>query len=54
MNIFKAYDVRGIYPDFVNEDIVYKIGRAYVIKFKPKKITIGRDMRISSPKLFEA
>ena len=54
MNIFKAYDVRGIYPDNINEDIVYKIGRAYVIKFQPKKITVGRDMRVSSPKLFNA
>jgi len=54
MSIFKAYDVRGIYPENIDEDIVYKIGRAYVIKFKPKKITIGRDMRLSSPKLFEA
>lgn len=54
MSIFKAYDVRGIYPENIDEDIVYKIGRAYVIKFQPKKITIGRDMRISSPKLFEA
>lgn len=54
MSIFKAYDIRGIYPDTIDEDIVYKIGRAYVLKYKPKKITIGRDMRISSPKLFEA
>ncbi len=54
MSIFKAYDVRGVYPSEINEDIIYKIGRAYVIKFKPKKITIGRDMRLSSPKLFEA
>jgi len=54
MSIFKAYDIRGIYPDTINEDIVYKIGRAYVIKFKPKKVTVGRDMRISSPALFKA
>ncbi|MEM3374781.1 MAG: phosphomannomutase/phosphoglucomutase [Candidatus Woesearchaeota archaeon] len=54
MSIFKAYDIRGIYPEEINEKIVYDIGRAYVIKFKPKKITIGRDMRNSSPKLFEA
>ncbi|MEM2138741.1 MAG: phosphomannomutase/phosphoglucomutase [Candidatus Woesearchaeota archaeon] len=54
MSIFKAYDIRGIYPDEINEKIVYDIARAYVIKFKPKKITIGRDMRNSSPKLFEA
>jgi len=54
MSIFKAYDIRGVYPDTINEDIVYKIGRAYVIKFKPKKVTVGRDMRISSPALFKA
>lgn len=54
MSIFKAYDIRGIYPHAIDEDIVYKIGRAYVLKFKPKKVTVGRDMRISSPKLFEA
>ncbi|MBT3720010.1 phosphomannomutase/phosphoglucomutase [archaeon] len=52
--IFKAYDIRGIYGETINEDIVYRIGRAYVLKFKTKKITIGRDCRISSPKLFEA
>ncbi|NTV23999.1 MAG: phosphomannomutase/phosphoglucomutase [Nanoarchaeota archaeon] len=54
MSIFKAYDIRGVYPSEINEDIIYRIGRAYVIKFKPKKITVGRDMRISSSKLFEA
>ena len=53
MGIFKAYDIRGIYPNEINEDIVYKIARAYVIKFKPKKVTAGMDMRLSSPKLFE-
>jgi len=53
LGIFKAYDIRGIYPNEINEDIVYKIARAYVIKFKPKKVTAGMDMRLSSPKLFE-
>ena len=54
MGIFKAYDIRGVYKENLDEDIVYKIGRAYVRKFKPKKITIGRDMRVSSPSLFDA
>jgi phosphomannomutase len=54
MSIFKAYDVRGVYPSEINEELIYKIGRAYVLKFKPKKITIGRDMRTHSPKLFES
>ena len=52
--IFKAYDIRGIYGETIDEDTVYKIGRAYVIKFKPKTVTIGMDGRISSPSLFEA
>jgi phosphomannomutase len=52
--IFKAYDIRGVYKENIDEDIVYKIGRAYVLKFKPKKVTIGRDCRISSPSLFKA
>jgi len=54
MGIFRAYDIRGVYPSEINEDIVYRIGRAYVLKFKPKKITVGRDMRVSSPKLYDS
>jgi len=51
--IFKAYDVRGIYPGEINEEIVYKIGRAFVEFLKAKKIVVGRDIRESSPALFE-
>ncbi len=54
MSIFKAYDIRGIYGENLDEDIVYRIGRAYVLKFKPSKVTVGRDMRNSSPKLWDA
>ena len=54
MSIFKAYDIRGIYQETIDENIIYKIGRAYVLKFKPKKVTVGRDARISSPSLFKA
>jgi phosphomannomutase len=52
--IFKAYDVRGIYPDELDEDGAYAIGRAYVDEFEPKAIAVGRDMRLSSPSMAEA
>lgn len=51
-SIFKAYDIRGIYPDDINEDDVYNIGRAVVEHLNPKRLGIGRDIRSSSPSLF--
>ena len=53
-DIFKAYDIRGIYPDELNEEIAYSIGRAFVILLKIGKVVVGRDMRLSSPKMSEA
>lgn len=51
-SIFKAYDVRGIYPDQINEDLAYKLGQAYVKVIKPQgQVAVGMDVRISSPKL---
>jgi phosphomannomutase len=52
--VFKAYDVRGIYPSELDEDGAYAIGRAYVEQFEPKRIAVGRDMRVSSPSMAEA
>jgi phosphomannomutase len=52
--VFKAYDVRGIYPDELDEEGVYAIGRAYVEEFEPKAIAVGRDMRLSSPAMAAA
>lgn len=55
--IFKAYDIRGIYPDDLDEELIYKIGRAYadMLKEETKKdkvtFVVGRDMRLSSPQL---
>jgi phosphomannomutase len=46
---FKAYDVRGVYPDELDEEGAYAIGRAYVAHFEPRAIAVGRDMRLSSP-----
>lgn len=53
-SIFKAYDIRGTYPEEINKEIVYNIGRALVSHTKAKKIVIGRDMRVSSPEMEEA
>ena len=50
--IFKAYDIRGIYPAELNEDMAYAIGRAYVEFTKAEKVVIGRDMRPHSVDLF--
>jgi phosphomannomutase len=47
--VFKAYDVRGIYPTELDEEGAYAIGRAYVEQFEPRRIAVGRDMRLSSP-----
>ncbi len=54
--IFKAYDVRGVYPDEIDEDVAYKTGRAFVafLGKKNPSLVIGRDGRNSSPVLFES
>ncbi len=50
-SIFKAYDVRGTFPEQVNSDIAYQIGAALVQYLKPNSIAVGRDMRVSSDEL---
>jgi len=52
--IFKAYDVRGLYPAELDEQIFHQIGRAFVAYLKAKRIGVGRDMRMSSPTLATA
>jgi len=52
--IFKAYDIRGVYNVDLNEDIAYKIGRAFVCFQKPKRVLIGKDTRLSTPSLSKA
>jgi phosphomannomutase len=52
--VFKAYDVRGIYPDELDEEGAYAIGRAFVDEFEPRSIAVGRDMRLSSPSMAAA
>jgi phosphomannomutase len=52
--IFKAYDIRGIYPGEIDELIIYKTAKAYCEFVKPKEVVIGCDVRISSPSLKKA
>src|SRR3954451_25073007 len=53
-NVFKAYDVRGVYPTELDEDGAYAVGRAYVEEFRPRQIAVGRDTRLSSPAMARA
>jgi len=47
--VFKAYDIRGIYPSEIDEAGAYAIGRGYVEQFEPRRVAVGRDMRLSGP-----
>jgi phosphomannomutase / phosphoglucomutase len=55
-HIFREYDIRGIFPDELNKDAVYRLGRAFGTYFHEngaKGISLGRDCRLSSPDLSE-
>ena len=52
--VFKAYDVRGLHPAELDEEGAYAIGRGYVEQFEPRRIAVGRDMRVSSPAMASA
>ena len=52
--IFKAYDIRGVYGPDIDDETAYRIGRALIVHFQATKIAVGRDVRASSPALFEA
>ncbi|MBI6548027.1 phosphomannomutase CpsG [Xenorhabdus lircayensis] len=51
LNCFKAYDIRGQLGQELNEDIAYRIGRAYSEFIKPKSVVVGHDSRLTSEKL---
>ncbi len=51
---FKAYDVRALYPSELDEAGAYSVGRAFVEQFEPRRIAVGRDMRLSSPAMAAA
>ena len=52
--LFKSYDVRGIYPSEISDDIAYAIGRVFVPQLGAKHVVVGRDMRPSGLRLYEA
>jgi phosphomannomutase len=54
MSIFKAYDIRGIYPDELDEEIAHGIGNCFAQIIEGKRILTSRDMRASSKSLQDA
>ena len=52
--IFKAYDIRGLYPGEIDETTARQIGRGFVSYLKASRIGVSRDMRVSSPALADA
>ncbi|MCK6444832.1 MAG: phosphomannomutase/phosphoglucomutase [Planctomycetes bacterium] len=54
MGIFKAYDIRGIYPKELDAELAKKIGNGFARFLKAKKLVVGRDMRTHSPELAAA
>jgi len=53
-SIFKAYDIRGIYPKDLNEEVAYLVGRAVVVLTGAKTVVVGYDARFSSDSLVSA
>src|SRR4029450_9463143 len=53
-DIFKAYDVRGLYPSEINEEVARQIGRGFVAYLGAKRIGVPPDMRLSPPGLAAA
>lgn len=51
-SVFKAYDIRGIYPKNINPELAYKLGQAYAEYIKPKgEVAVGNDVRLHSEEL---
>jgi phosphomannomutase len=51
---FKAYDLRGRIPTELNDDVAYRVGRGYAQFLNPKRVVVGRDIRLSSAELADA
>ncbi len=54
ISAFKTYDIRGIYPDQIDQSFMQALAKAYATQFRPKKVVIGYDARLSSEKLADA
>src|SRR5689334_12362425 len=50
-DVFRAYDIRGVYPQDIDEEAYYRIAKGYVYTFKPTTMVVGMDARLSSPQL---
>lgn len=50
-SIFKAYDIRGVYPQEIDEDLAYRLGRAFVTYLGVREVAVAWDARISGPAL---
>ena len=53
-DIFRAYDIRGVYPGEINEDAVFAIAKTLGRFWRKGVVVIGRDARLSSPKLYKS
>src|SRR5688500_15852209 len=53
-DIFKAYDIRGLYPGELNEQLARLIGRGFAAYLNVPQVAVSRDMRVSSPALAAA
>lgn len=51
---FGAYDIRGVYPDSINQELAYRVGRVFPEIFHAQKVVVGHDIRLSGSTLFEA
>jgi len=54
VSVFKAYDIRGLCPGELDQDLVLKVGRAITMVLPGSTFAAGRDMRTTSPGLYEA
>lgn len=52
--VFKAYDIRGTYPDQINKEVAYAVGRAFARRSSASEVVVGYDMRLSGPMLKQA
>ena len=53
-DIFRAYDIRGVYPTDIDEEAYYRIAKAYTYLFHPQVMVVGRDARVTSAQLAES
>ncbi|NLV23646.1 MAG: phosphomannomutase [Deltaproteobacteria bacterium] len=54
LSCFKAYDIRGRVPEELDEELAWRIGRVYAEWLKPRRVVVGRDVRLSGPALAQA